>query len=83
MHGFLFHFCKTTSAMCMAHYKERGHIIIIITIIHFPVLEADVELQFFVYFFKPHFATEQSMTFMDVSWFIFIFLPLQTVMLAL
>ena len=68
MHGFLFHFCMTTSTMCMAHYKERVYIIIIIiTIIHLPVLEADVQLQFFVHFFKPHFVTEQSKTFMDVS----------------
>ena len=46
---------------------KRGHIIII-TIIHLPVLEAHVQQQFFVHFFKPHFATEQSETFMSLSW---------------
>ena len=65
MYGFLFHFCKTTLAMCMAlQYKERSYYYYY----HFPVLEAHVQQQFFVHFFKPHFATEQSKTFMSLSW---------------
>lgn len=65
MYGFLFHFCKTTLAMCMAlQYKERSYYYYY----HLPVLEAHVQQQFFVLFFKPHFATEQSKTFMSLSW---------------
>ena len=65
MYGFLFHFCKTTLAMCMAlQYKERSYYYYY----HLPVLEAHVQQQFFVHFFKPHFATEQSKTFMSLSW---------------
>ena len=66
MYGFLFHFCKTTLAMCMAlQYKERSYYYYYY---HLPVLEAHVQQQFFVHFFKPHFATEQSKTFMSLSW---------------
>lgn len=66
MYGFLFHFCKTTLAMCMAlKYKERSYYYYYY---HLPVLEAHVQQQFFVHFFKPHFATEQSKTFMSLSW---------------
>lgn len=65
MYGFLFHFCKTTLAMCMAlQYKERSYYYYY----HLPVLEAHVQQQFFVHFFKHHFATEQSKTFMSLSW---------------
>ena len=66
MYGFLFHFCKTTLAMCMAlKYKERSYYYYYY---HLPVLEAHVQQQFFVHFFKPHFAAEQSKTFMSLSW---------------
>ena len=65
MYGFLFHFCKTTLAMCMAlQYKERSYYYYY----HLPVLEAHVQQQFLVHFFKPHFATEKSKTFMSLSW---------------
>ncbi|CAH3114470.1 unnamed protein product, partial [Porites lobata] len=48
-------------------YKERSYYYYY----HLPVLEAHVQQQFFVHFFKPHFATEQRPVLMDefVEWY--------------
>jgi len=83
MHGFLFHFCKTTSAMCMAlQYKERSYYYYYYYSL--ACTWSSCPATIFCTFLQASLCnrTKQDIhvTFMDVSWFIFIFLPLQTVM---